>query len=471
MPKILPLLIFFLALILSSTTSSFAEITFINVATDSGVDRGGRGSGAVFGDFDHDGYLDIYVVNNAQPNLLYHNNGDATFTDITDTAGVGHGGTGVAVAVADYDNDGDLDIYLINRLEPNILYRNNGDGTFIDITSTAGVGGSGEGAGAAFGDYDNDSHLDIYVTRRGPNTLYHNNGDGTFTDVTETAGVGHSGWSVGTVFGDYDNDGDLDIYLTNNLDGANVLYRNNGDETFTDVSEAAGVDNTGDGMGTTFGDYDNDGDLDIYIANWGRNVLYRNNGDGTFTNIAKAAGADDIGNGVGAVFSDFDRDGDLDIYIVNWGHPHTFYTNNGDDSFSSVIVAMRTEERLGGGAIAAGDFDNDGDVDLYEPGNEQDNILYRNDSVSNNWLVVKTVGTAGNRDGIGARVKVVSGEFSMIREVSGGFGYGSQDSLPVEFGLGSLTQIDKIEVRWLTGEITTLTDVPVNQVITVRESE
>ncbi|MDB4444160.1 CRTAC1 family protein [bacterium] len=468
---VVPGLFSLVVIVLSFATLGFAEIPFTDVASISGVNKGGRGAGAAFGDFDNDGYLDIYVVNNAQSNALYHNDKTGIFTDVTDIAGLNHPGTGVAAAIADYDNDGDLDIYLVNRLEPNILYRNNGDGTFTDVTSAAGVGGAGEGAGASFGDYDRDGYLDIYVTRRGPNILYRNNGDGTFTDVTALSKVGNPGWSVGVAFGDYDNDGDLDIYLTNNLDQTNVLYRNNSDGTFSDVTESAGVGDTGNGMGTTFGDYDNDGDLDIYVANWGRNVLYRNNGDGTFADVSKTSGTDDIGNGVGAVFSDYDNDGDLDLYVVNWGHPHIVYSNNGGGHFTSIVTALRPDD-TGGGALAAGDFDNDGDMDIYELGtNNQSNALYRNDTATNNWLVVKTVGTVGNRDGIGARVRIVCGKLSMVREVGGGLGYGSQESLPVEFGLGGYSRADRIEVTWPTGKRTTLTEISANQVITIKETK
>jgi hypothetical protein len=469
MPKYLLSLLSLFLLLLSSIALGSTGISFSDVAHESDVSKGSRGAGVAFGDFDNDGYLDLYVVNNALPNSLHLNKKDGTFVDRTSGSGLGHGGTGVAAAVADYDNDGDLDIYLVNRLEPNILYRNNGNRTFTDVTLFAGVGGTAEGAGAAFGDYNKDGHLDIYVTRRGTNILYRNDGDGTFSDVSEAAGVNNPGWGVGVMFGDYDDDEDVDIYVANNLGQPNVLYRNNSNGTFTDVTETAGVGSKRNGMGTTFGDYDNDGDLDLYVVNWGRNVLYRNNRDGTFTDVSKSSGSDDIGNGVGAVFSDYDKDGDLDLYVLNWGHPHVFYTNNGDGTFKSVVTAMRSEDR-GGGAIAAGDFDNDGDVDIYELGGfNQTNALYRNDSDANNWLVVKIIGSVGNRDGIGARIRVVLGALTMTREVNGGFGYGSQDSLPVEFGLGPHAKADKIEVRWPNGKIMTLTGISANQIIIVRE--
>ena len=200
------------------------------------------------------------------------------FSDVTDIAGVSCTGYSNGVAWGDYDNDGDLDLYVANLSEANVLYRNNGDGTFTDVTSEAGVGCTGYSRGVAWGDYDNDGDLDLYVANSdGANVLYRNNGDGTFTDVTDEAGVGCTGSSRGVAWGDYDNDGDLDLYVANFYE-ANVLYRNNGDGTFTMVG--AGVGCTGSSKGVAWGDYDNDGDLDLYVANWDEaNVLYRNNGN------------------------------------------------------------------------------------------------------------------------------------------------------------------------------------------------
>ena len=200
------------------------------------------------------------------------------FSDVTDIAGVGCTGSSRGVAWGDYDNDGDLDLYVANYNEANVLYRNNGDGTFTDVTSEAGVGCISHSYGVAWGDYDNDGDLDLYVANYGANVLYRNNGDGTFTDVTSEAGVSCTGSSLGVAWGDYDNDGDLDLYVANHYE-ANVLYKNNGDGTFTDVTGAAGVGCTGSSYGVAWGDYDNDGHLDLYVANNGANVLYRNNGN------------------------------------------------------------------------------------------------------------------------------------------------------------------------------------------------
>ncbi|MBI1927333.1 VCBS repeat-containing protein, partial [Candidatus Poribacteria bacterium] len=264
---------------------------------------------------------------------------------------------GSGAGFADYDNDGDLDLYIVNNPGPlhakvtanspgNVLYRNNGDGTFTDVTAKAGVGDRGYGMGCVWGDYDNDGDLDLYVTNYGPNVLYRNNGNGTFTDVTAAAGVGDARWSTGAAFGDYDNDGDLDLYVPNyieyNLSGlekmqkesiksgrpipsalnphifepqGNVLYRNNGDGTFTDVTAALGVEGRGGrGMQAIFSDFDLDGDLDLYVANdTTPNFLYRNNGDGTFTYQSNESWAADPRGSMGLATGDYDNDGDLDL--------------------------------------------------------------------------------------------------------------------------------------------------------------
>jgi len=346
------------------------------------------------------------------------------FVDVTEKAGIhffhadGRSGRhyfvetlGSGVAFFDYDNDGWLDLYFVNGAElpgikydpppTNVLYRNNRDGTFTDVTETAGVGDTGYGVGVCAGDYDNDEYLDLYVTNFGRNVLYRNNGDGTFTDVAQIAGVDDPRWSTGCSFADFDNDGDLDLYVSNYIDYsfetervcfhrgiraycdpgsytgiANVLYRNNGDGTFTDVTKDAGVANpSGMGLGVVCGDYDNDGDLDIYIANdTTENKLYENNGDGTFTDATMIAGVGYSEDGraessMGADFGDYDNDGKLDIVVTNFqGEVYTLYHNDGDGFFSDVSyiskIADKTLLNLGWGTKFF-DYDNDGWRDLF----------------------------------------------------------------------------------------------------------
>jgi len=413
------------------------------------------------------------------------------FVDVTEEAGITiettSGGKekryiveakgGGAATFLDYDDDGWMDIYIVNgsRLEGfppgeeprNVLYRNNGDGTFAEVTEEAGVGDAHWGMGCTAADYDNDGYTDIYVANFGPNILYHNNGDGTFTDVTEEAGVGDPRWSTGTAWGDYDGDGDLDLYVANyvnfdvnnlekyrkvnvwrgievmagprGLEGAeDVFYRNNGDGTFTDFTTEAGLTDRlkGYGFAVLFADYDNDGDLDIYIANDSvPNYLYRNNGDGTFTEVGLEAGVaySEDGReqaGMGAVFGDYDNDGDLDLFVNNFSDDNnTLYRNDGDGFFTDVTF----QSGLGAPSlpfVSWGteflDYDNDGwkdlfvatghvypQVDQYNFGMtyEERNQLYHN-----------------NHDGTFTEVTEVAGPGMQIKKVSRGATFGDYDN-------------------------------------------
>jgi predicted nucleotidyltransferase len=328
------------------------------------------------------------------------------------------------------------------------------------VTAEAGVGGGGAqdytdgtGPGAAWGDFDDDGDIDLYVTADGPNMLYRNDGDGTFTEISASAGVGAPCNSYGAAWGDYDGDADLDLYvvchsedhpadLDHQADEPNLLYRNNGDGTFTDVGPEAGVDNIAHGAGASWVDFDTDGRLDLYVANWGtgdwtvgkagrglgeRNVLYRNNGDGTFADVTDAAG-------VG---------GKVDLW---------------DFDFS-----------LGRG-VAAGDYDNDGDIDLYVVKADAPNVLYRNDVGNlNNWLKLKLVGAAGNTGGVGARVQLATDEWRLAEEVRSGSGYLAGNGPECFFGVGELTTVRAITVLWPSGAVQHLRDVPVNRTVTIRE--
>ncbi len=530
-----------------------SPVEFVDVTEEAGVafqhDQGTKltllpevmGSGAAFADYDNDGDLDLYVVNGSGPmnglapksiptNVLFSNNGDGTFTDVTQTANVGDKGWGMGCVFGDYDNDGDLDLYVTN-FGPNVLYRNSGDGTFTNVTKIAGVGDDRWGTSAAFGDYDNDGYLDIYVANyvnfddqitpidaemtkytRGSalipqtydsqaNVLYRNNGDGTFMDVTKKAGVSDEGGKgLSVVFGDYDNDGDLDLYVVNDVT-ENKFYRNNGDSTFLDISYLVGVDDLKGGMGAVFGDYDNDGDLDMFSTYWQDdfNALYKNTLDnrkvgkdyiGNFVDVTIATGLGETSLGYvgwGTDFWDYDNDADLDILVVNgytnpyMGNPKTcigqrnlLFRSNGDGTFTNVtkISGEGLNKRNASRGAVFGDYDNDGDIDVYITNNNGGCVLLRNDGGNkNNWLHVKTVGTNNNHDGIGARVKVVCGSTSQIREVCAGSSYLCQNSLEVEFGLGNQTKIDLLEIRWPSGIVQKMENVDVNQKIIVVEGD
>ncbi len=492
--------------------------------------------GVALFDYDNDGYLDIYFVNSLTVDLaakhqktksaLYHNNGDGTFTDVTDRAGIGDVGFGMGVAVGDYNNDGFDDLY-VTCLGRNHLFKNNGNGTFTDVTNKAGVGDPRWSTGAAFLDYDNDGKLDLFVSNYvdfdldhlpefgkgrtcqfkgvpvqcGPrglpgagDSLYHNNGDGTFTDVSKKAGVSDPNgyYGLGVICSDFDEDGYVDIFVANDST-PNFLYHNNGDGTFKEIGFTSGtaVNESGSEqgcMGVTVGDYDHDGKLDLFITNFDDeyNILYHNDGHNAFTDVSYTAKLAEVSLpyvGWGTKFFDYDNDGWLDLFVVN-GHAYPqrdhyrqrelLHHNNRDGTFSEVAAQMGTtlmQERVGRGA-AFGDIDNDGDIDIVVNDLDGSPQLLRNDGGnSNNSVLIKTVGVNSNRDGIGARVKVVSGDLTQIDEVRSGGSYISQNDLRLHFGLEKRTTIDLIEVRWPSGVIDKITNLSANRILTIKEGK
>ena len=485
------------------------------------------GAGCVFFDYDNDGDLDIYLVNGRYletvssargrhlagqlKNALYRNNGDATFTDVTEKAGVGDTGFGMAAVAADYDNDGDRDLFVTNYGRDS-LYLNNGDGTFTDVTQKAGVGSELWSLGASFFDFDRDGLLDLYVggylvfdpeyrnfyaaeafpgplSYRGQkDILYRNKGDGTFEDVTRAAGVySTKGRAMGVAACDIDDDGDEDLYVAN--DGMeNYLYRNRGNGTFEEIALRTGTAFGQNGeatsaMGPEFGDFDGDGLIDLLVPDMGYGCLYRNTGKGFFEEKSAEMGIAAVlgqytswsGN-----FLDYDHDSVLDVFIVNGDAHHlepeedTLFRGKGGRSFVDVSGASGPAFKLKavGRGSAAGDLDNDGDLDLLVLNLNGPARLYRNDGGNRgNWIMVRTVGTASNRDGIGARVRVKSGGTTQVRDIRSSSGYLSQGDFRAHFGVGKSQKVDRIEVRWPSGRTSTLDNVKVNQVITVTEPE
>jgi hypothetical protein len=491
------------------------------------------GSGAVFFDYDNDDDLDLYIVNSgyapgtrtgpSKPgNVLYRNEGNGRFTDVMEISGTGDTGYGMTAAAADYDNDGDQDLYVAN-FGRDVLYRNNGDGTFTDVTEAAGVDNDLWGVGVAYLDFDLDGDLDIFVvnylvydtsmppttfsgiigyghprTYKGaPDVLYRNNGDGTFTNVAEQAGVVNptEGRGMGAVVCDYDNDGWPDIYVANDTN-RNFLYHNNGDGTFTDESLflGTGYDENGvaeGSMGVDCGDYNKDGWLDFIVANSEKATLYRNDQGIVFTEDTAEAGLSHPTLpfvGFSPIFLDYDNDGHLDIFIVN-GHPQDIieqltdqetyaqrdqlFRNNGDGTYTeiSTIAGPYFSEALPGRAAAAGDYDNDGDTDIFIMNSNERAVLLRNEAGNrNHWIRIKLVGVKSNRDGIGARVRVTAEGDAQIAEVKSGYSYASGGDLRLLFGLGQRSKVDQIEVRWPSGIIQQVENVSPNQTVTIIEA-
>ena len=484
---------------------------FTDVAPNLKMDKVDGGRGSAWGDYDNDGDEDIVAVGTYQPHVLYRNNGDGTFTDVAVQAGIADPRGGWGSLFADYDNDGYVDLYITrggwSGAAENTLYHNNGDGTFTDVTHTAGVADPQSSFCAAWADYDNDGYLDLYIADGvigdgAANVLYHNNGDGTFTNTAEIAGVANTGNSLGTAWGDYDKDGYIDLHVVN-FGQSNVLYRNNGDGTFTDVTATTGMNiPVTDAFVTFFLDVDNDADLDIFISNSGsfqafiagqitgaaphdadRQVLYRNNGDGTFTDVTRESGLYHAFGAMGANFGDIDSDGYLDIYLAT-GAPQmgrlerdALFRNNGDGTFTDATLALGLGNIGKGHGVTFGDVDTDGDVDIYVPvggafiGDQWHNLFYQNTGVGNNWLTLKLVGVKSNRDGIGAKVTLRVGDSVIYREVSGGCGFGSTNSLSLEIGLKAGTGVDVLEIVWPSGQVDIHRNLSVNRKLVIIEGE
>ena len=484
---------------------------FTDMAANLKMDKVDGGRGSAWGDYDNDGDEDIVAVGTYQPHVLYRNNGNGTFTNVAEQAGIADPRGGWGSLFADYDNDGYLDLYITrggwSGAVENTLYHNNGDGTFTDVTHTAGVADPQSSFCAAWADYDNDGFLDLYIADGvigdgAANVLYRNNGDGTFMNIAESAGVANTGNSLGTAWGDYDKDGYIDLHVVN-FGQSNVLYRNNGDGTFTDVTSIAGMTlPVTDAFVTFFLDVDNDADLDIFISNSGsfqafiagqitgtaphdgdRQVLYRNNGDGTFTDVTRESGLYHAFGAMGANFGDIDSDGYLDIYLAT-GAPQmgrlerdALFRNNGDGTFTDATLALGLGNIGKGHGVTFGDVDTDGDVDIYVPvggafiGDQWHNLFYQNTGTGNNWLTLKLVGVKSNRDGIGAKVTLRVGDSVIYREVSGGCGFGSTNSLPLEIGLGKYTKVDVLEIVWPSGQVDTHRNLSVNQKRVITEGK
>ena len=516
-----------------------AGITFRHDATMTDekeyIETMGNGLGWI--DYDQDGLMDLYLVQTTgtewykppQPlrSALYHNNGDGTFTDVTDKAGVGAMGLyGQGVAVGDFDNDGYPDM-LVTGYGRTILYHNNGDGTFTDVTAKAGVADEGNwSTSAGWFDYDKDGYLDLLICNyiqwtpknnlwcgehkpgyraychpdnyRGEHLkLYHNNHDGTFTDVSDTSGVSKpEAKGLGVVLADFNNDGWPDIMVANDT-WPNFLFLNNHDGTFRDVSFTSGVAASDDGkyeagMGVDAADVDGDGWLDIYVTHldFELNRLYHNNHDESFDDVTFSSG---LGNkatllsGVSGKLFDYDNDGWIDIFQSNgnmldnvalyhtevtWKEPKLMFRNLGGGKFAKVSEQLGSDFMkptvARGSAVA--DFDNDGDLDIAVSNSNDRPQLLRNDGGNaNHWLEVMLVGTKSNRDGRGAALKLESQGFAEYRQAQGGMSYMSAQDPRVHFGLGERSHIDSLEITWPSGVVDKLAKVPIDQIITVKE--
>jgi hypothetical protein len=506
------------------------------------------GAAVAAADYNNDGLVDIFVSSSGHGELchLFHNNSNGTFSDVAAQAGIANlnqeGGVMDAVW-GDFDNDGWPDLYIVKWSAPNRLFRNNRDGTFTDITESSGTGDPGNGNAAIWFDYNGDGLLDLYVgnyfpsvdlwnlqTTRimhddfeharngGRNILYRNNGDGTFTNVAPQLGVDDPGWTLDVGACDLFNTGHLDLYLANDF-GQDVIFKNNGDSTFTDITRKALPIDTRKGMSVDFADLHGKGYPDIYVSNITRqgylvegNFLWRNNGDGTFTDKAPESGVDDGGWSWGAKFVDLDNDGEMEILVLNgfvsagqadyWFQLGTMATTPGiviEDARSwppignaSVSGYERSRlfvkqgqryveiaeqagltDRYDGRGLCIADYDNDGLPEIFVANQGAPFLVYRNEpEVRNHWIGLHLIGTGrSNRDAIGARVTVRTEKNTSVKWVDPGSGFASQSDRRLIFGLGQQSRINEIEIRWPDGRIEHLQSLPLNQYHTIREGE
>ncbi|HZO74543.1 MAG TPA: CRTAC1 family protein [Ktedonobacteraceae bacterium] len=500
-------------------------------------------------DYNNDGLIDIFVSSSGRnaPCHLFRNNGDGTFTDVAEQAGIAHlnqeGGVMDAVW-GDFNNDGWPDLYIVKWSAPNRLFRNNGDGTFTDITTSSRTGYRGNGNAAIWFDYNGDGLLDLYIgnyfrpendlwhlhTTRifhndfeharngGPNVLYRNNGDGTFTDVAHELGVDDTGWTLDVGACDLFQTGYMDLYLANDF-GQDILYKNNGDGTFTNITAHALPIDTRKGMSVDFADLEGDGYPSIYVSNITKsgylvegNFLWHNNRDGTFTDHAPLLGVDKAGWSWGAKFVDLDNDGEMEIIVLNgfvsagpgdyWFELGTMATTPdlviddarnwppiGDKSISGYEQSalfvkqdnryINIAEQAGltdlydGRGLCLADFDNDGLPELFVANQGQPFQLYKNEPVQrNHWLGLRLIGTGrSNRDAIGARLTISAGGRRRVKWVDPGSGFASQSDRRLIFGLGTLTHIDSLEIRWPDGRRETTSNLPIDRYHTLKEGE
>ena len=533
--------------------SDYPKITFVDATEEAGIDfqhfSGQRtaqlpedmGSGAAWGDYDNDGWLDLFVVNEVGPLTmnddeinrspshcaLYHNNRDGTFAEVSEKAGVDFRGWGMAAAWGDYNNDGWLDLF-ISCYGENVFYHNNGNGTFTARTRETGLGGrKGFWAGASWADFNRDGYLDLYVCgyvkysyneeagamlqydvevpasinpsafEPERNLLYRNNGDTSFREIAIKSGVADAnGRSLSAAWCDFDDDGWPDLYVANDVSD-NVFLRNLGNELFEEISHAALVADYRGAMGIGVGDWDEDADMDIFITHWiaQENALY-NNRSAEFAGLKFMDEADRFGLGQialdyigwGTSFFDYDNDGRLDLFVVNGstfqekGNPHLlipmrdqlFWNSGADEGFydvSAVSGEVFNYEHVGRGA-AFGDYDNDGDVDIFVVNNGGPGLLLRNDGGNGNrWLKVRLQGGQSNRLAIGAKLRLVTETTVQIRQIGAQSSYCSQNSLTQHFGLGTYSKADSLEIIWPSGLRQVLYALPTNQTLQILEGE
>jgi hypothetical protein len=459
-----------------SVTSAAAILaidpTFTKITTGLIATEGGDSSGCAWCDFDNDGFPDLCVANSSTKNFLYRNRGDGTFEKLTNAVPARDSGYGASWG--DYDNDGWLDLFISN-LGVNYLYHNNGDGTFTKVTPFGGSSGATSWSGS-WGDYDRDGWLDLFISNGAGNNnmLLHNNGDGTFTKITSGRIVRDGGASIAAAWQDYDGDGWPDLCVVND-GGSSFLYHNLGGGNFERILTGRVATDSQQAIVGDWGDYNNDGWPDLAVGVLGHNLLYRNLGGGLFEKQTNGPVVLDSQNSQIVQWIDYDNDGFLDLFSANdGGQNNALYHNNGDGTFTRVTTGSLVNDGGNSAGCAWADYDNDGFLDLFVANwhGSRPNFLYHNNGNSNHWLKVKCLGTASNRAGIGAKVRVqavIRGvEMWQLREISGGTGFG-QTTLLAHFGLGDATLVKAVRIEWPSGALQELHAVAADQTLQVVE--
>jgi hypothetical protein len=472
-----------------SQSVTFTKITNSPVTTDVG-----SYTRAAWGDFRNAGLLDLFVCNYGGTNDYYRNNGDGTFTKVTQQDPVLDNDAHTGTAAADFDNDGNLDLLVSAGVGAssgarNKLYHNNGNGTFSRVSGGTLTNGVGYYNACAWADYDHDGFVDAFITNDGnssstggKNLLFHNKGDGTFTATFLGFGSG-----AGTLWADYDNDGFDDLLVVNyySANAVNNLYHNNGNGTFTPATNSVTTDLWPAGaQGAAWGDYDNDGLLDLFVSDNGgtRNHLYHNNGYGSFTNVTSGPMLSPTPGGfsTGCAWGDYDNDGYLDLFVANTGGQNQLFHNNGDGTFTEItsgdpVIDGNTNRFCN--SVSWADYDNDGFLDLFvtsgtQPTGLGTNLFYHNNGNANAWLEVKLVGTVSNRSAIGAKVRIhatIGGKtFWQLREINTGGGWNIVP-LTAHFGLGDATNVDRLRIEWPSGLVQEIPNVAARQILTITE--
>jgi len=488
-------------IILEATPVAAGPANFTRITAGPHVTDGGSSFGASWIDYDNDGWLDIYVTNaylpSGQNNFLYHNEGDGTFAKITTEVITSESAVTFNHCWADYDDDGDDDLYVGRWFDgTNYLYANNGDGTFAEISTSGDLTvDPGYSTNASWVDIDNDGDLDLYANNEHEsshnysqaNQLYRND-DGIYTRITTGEIVTDVYNSHGMGWSDYDNDGDMDLFVCNAFGPGfqqNSLFRNDGDFSFTKITASPVASDLAVSTGCSWGDYDNDGDQDLYVANsYGAfaNFLYRNNGDASFMKITSGTIVTDASWTFCGNWVDYDNDGDLDLFVTaavaDYSSPskNRLYENNGDNTFTRIIIGDLVSDVGWSWGAAWGDYDRDGDLDVFivrSQNQNENNLLYRNEGNGNNWLEVHCVGVISNASAIGAKVRAKATIFGQptwqMREITSATGYCAQHAMSAHFGLGDATDVDSLIVEWPSGIVQNLITIDANQLVTVVE--